>query len=91
MSRTVCYNELLRSYIIHSQGFLDYFAFFPFDTHAICPFAGQEVLNLTSPEIFSYNWYFQVAVEDLRSGTNLPPCLADKDLLGAPDRLMKLD
>merc|ERR1719447_852986 len=52
------------------EGFLDYFAFFPFDTHAICPFAGQEV-----------------AVEDLRSGTNLPPCLADKDLAGAPDRL----
>ena len=41
--------RVLESLIIHSQGFLDYFAFFPFDTHAICPFAGQEVLNLTSP------------------------------------------
>ena len=26
-----------------SQGFLDYVAFFPFDSHVICPLAGQEV------------------------------------------------
>jgi len=55
------------------EGFLDYFAFFPFGTHAICPLAGQEV-----------------SVEDLRSGTNLPSCLADKDIVGAPDRLRSI-
>ena len=42
-----CFNALF--YATHSwlniflQGFLDYFAFFPFQTHAICPLAGQEV------------------------------------------------
>lgn len=52
------------------EGFLDYFAFFPFETHVICPLAGQEV-----------------PVKVLQSGCDLPPCLADKDIVGAPDRL----
>ena len=29
-------------------------------------------------------------VEDLRSGSDLPPCLADKDIVGAPDRLRSI-
>ena len=71
---------------IFLQGFLDYFAFFPFETHAICPLAGQEVWQKM---YISSLMKIQVSVEDLRSGTNLPSCLADKDIVGAPDRLVQ--
>ena len=38
----------------------------------------------------SFLMKIQVSVQDLRSGSNLPPCLADKDIVGAPDRLFYL-